>query len=328
MKGRKLRSSAHIFTGTYDPGFADHVAESIKLEVEPVEITRFANSELKAEVPTVRGDHVFVVQSHGAPVNETMMEHLALINAARRASARDITAVIPYRSYGRADRPDNSHESFMGPLAMRFFEAAGANRIIEVDPHAGQSAGFLNGFTTEYTPIPSYPAIQEYIAANFITGEEDNACIVSPDSGRAKLNRRYAEYFNRPRAIVDKVRTGTNHAEVMEVVGRVAGMRCIMIDDMIDTAGTIVQGATALKDLGAEDVTIIATHGIFSGPAIERLATAKESGIIGTIAVTDTLRLPHDIPEGLVDTITVASLVGTAIRNVFRGRSVSNGFHD
>lgn len=328
MKERKLRSSAHIFTGSYDPSFAEAVAKSIDLEVEDVKLTQFANTEVKAEVPAVRGDHVFVVQSHGAPVNEAIMEQLALINAAKRASARDVTAVIPYRGYGRADKPDNSHESFMGPLIMRFFAEAGANRILEVDPHAGQSAGFLGNFAVEYTSIPSYPAIQEYIAANFITGEEDNVCIVSPDSGRAKLNRRYAEYFNRPRAIVDKIRTGANKAEVMEVVGQVANMRCIMIDDMIDTADTIFEGAAALKNLGAGDVTVIGTHGIFSGPAIERLVKAKEAGIIGTIAVTDTLKLPADTPEGLVDTISVAPLVGAAIRNVFYDQSVSNGYRD
>lgn len=326
MRERKLRSSAHIFTGSYDPGFANKVAASVDLSVEDVDITRFANSEIKAEVPTVRGDHVFVIQSHGAPVNEALMEQAAIINAARRASARDVTAVVPYRGYGRADRPDNSHESYMGPLAIRILEAAGANRIIEVDPHAGQSAGFLQDVATEYTPIPSYPAIQEYIAENFIAGKDDKVCIVSPDSGRAKLNRRYAEYFNRPRAIVDKIRTGANKAEVMEVVGRVANMRCIMIDDMIDTAGTIIEGATALKKLGAEDVSIIATHGIFSGPAIERLTRAKEAGIIGTIAVTDTLKLPVNTPNGLIDTISVAPLVGAAIRNVFYDQSVSNGY--
>lgn len=326
MKERKLRSSAHIFTGEYNPDLARHVAESVDLEVEDVKITRFANTELKAEVPTVRGDHVFVVQSHGAPVNETLMEQAAIINAARRASARDVTAVVPYRGYGRADKPDNSHESFMGPLTMRFLAEAGADRILEVDPHAGQSAGFLGSFAVEYTPIPSYPAIQEYISNNFIRPEGDNVCIVSPDSGRAKLNRRYAEYFNRPRAIVDKIRTGTNKAEVMEIVGQVANMHCIMIDDMIDTGGTIVEGATALKNFGAEDVTIIATHGIFSGPAIERLAKAKEAGIIGTIAVTDTLQLPARTPDGLIDTISVAPLVGEAIRNVFYDQSVSNGY--
>lgn len=313
-------------TGSYDPGFAERVAASINLEVEPTKLTRFANSEVKAEVPAVRGDHVFVVQSHGAPVNEAIMEQAAIVNAARRASARDITAVMPYRGYGRADRPDNSHESYMGPLAMRILEAAGADRIIEVDPHAGQSAGFLEDVHTEYTAIPSYPAIQEYIQQNFITGEDDSVCIVSPDSGRAKLNRRYAEYFNRPRAIVDKIRTGANKAEVMTIIGEVAGMRCIMIDDMIDTAGTIVEGATALKKRGAEDVTLLATHGIFSGPAIERLARAKQDGIVGRIAVTDTLRLPDGTPEGLIDIIPVAPLVGTAIQRIFNDQSVSSSY--
>jgi len=323
MKERTLSSRAHILSGSYDPAFARRVAREIDLPLEDTLLTHFANSEVKAEVPAVRGDHVFVIQSHGAPVNEAIMEQAAIINAARRASARDVTAITPYRGYGRADRPDNSHESYMGPLAMRILEAAGANRIIEVDPHAGQSAGFLRDVGTEYTPIPSYPAIQEYIAEHFITGEDDNVCIVSPDSGRAKLNRRYAEYFNRPRAIVDKIRTGANQTEVMNVIGEVAHMHCIMIDDMIDTAGTIVEGAAALRARGAEDVTVIATHGIFSGPAIDRLTAAKQDGTISHIAVSDTLRLPDNTPDDLVETITVAPLVARAISNVFHDQSVS-----
>ena len=130
MKERKIRSRAHILAGSHDKEFAAKVANELGLAVEKAEITHFANTELKAEVPTVRGDHVFVIGSHGAPVNEAIMEQIALINAANNASARDITAVVPYRGYGRADRPDNSHESYMGPLVMRMLEAAGANRIL------------------------------------------------------------------------------------------------------------------------------------------------------------------------------------------------------
>lgn len=327
MRERKLRSSAQILTGSYSPEFAAKVAGHLDISLGEVSLTRFANTELKAEVPTVRGNHVFVIQSHGAPVNEMLIEQAAIINAARRASARDVTAVVPYRGYGRADRPDNSHESYMGPLAMRILESAGANRIIEVDPHAGQSAGFLQNVATEYTSIPSHPAIQGYIRENILgVDSPHDVVIVSPDSGRAKLNRRYAEYFQKPRAIVDKVRTGTNHAEVMTVIGQVAGMRCIMIDDMIDTAGTIVEGAKALRNLGAEEVNIIATHGIFSHPAIDRLTRAKAEGIVSRIAVSDTLNLPTDTPEGLVDTISVAPLVGDAIRKVFNDESVSGMF--
>ncbi len=328
MKERKLRSRAHILSSDQDKTFAAKVANELGLEVEDAKVTHFANTELKAEAPTVRGDHVFVIGSHEAPVNESIMRQLALVNAARRASARDVTAVIPYRGYGRADKPDNPHESYMGPLTMRFFTEAGADRIIEVDPHAGQSAGFLGDFTTEYTAIPSYPAIQEYITQNFLgeSVEQDRLCIVSPDSGRAKLNRRYADHFDRPRAIVDKARTGTNKAEVMNVIGQVAGMRCIMIDDMFDTAGTIIEGARALRDLGASEVNIIATHGILSDPAIERLSAAKNSGVIGRIAVTDTLRLPAHTPEGLIDVISVAPLVASAIRNVFKEKSVSGEY--
>lgn len=327
MRERKLRSKAQILSGSYNPEFAGHIAEHVGLSLGDVKLTRFANTEIKAEVPTVRGDHVFVIQSHGAPVNETLMEQVAIVNAARRASARDVTAVMPYRGYGRADRPDNSHESYMGPIAMRLLEAAGANRIIEVDPHAGQSAGFLQSVTTEYTAIPSYPAIQEYIQQEILDPYgDDNVVVVSPDSGRAKLNRRYANHFNLPRAIVDKIRTGANTAEASEIVGVVEDKRCVVIDDMVDTAGTLVQGARALMDRGAREVNFLATHGVLSNPAIERLARARDEGVLARIAVTDTLRLPADTPAGLIDVITVAPLVGDAMQKVFHEESVSGMF--
>lgn len=327
MRERKLRTKAQILSGSYYPEFAESVATHVGLSLGDVSLTRFANTEVKAEVPTVRGDHVFVIQSHGAPVNESIMEQLAIINAARRASARDVTAVVPYRGYGRADRPDNSHESYMGPIAMRMLEAAGANRIIEVDPHAGQSAGFLRDVDTEYTAIPSYPAIQDYIQKEILDPfGRDNVVIVSPDSGRAKLNRRYAQNFDLPRAIVDKVRTGTNSAEASEIVGAVKDMRCVVIDDMVDTAGTLVQGARALMDHGAREVNFVATHGVLSDPAIERLSLAREQGVLARIAVTDTLHLPPSTPEDLIDVITVAPLVGESIKKVFNEESVSGMF--
>ncbi len=329
MKERKLRTRAQILSGSYSRELTDAIAHHLDLTPGEVKLTHFANTELKAEVPTLRGDVVFVVQSHGAPVNETVMEQVAIINAARRAAARDVTAVVPYRGYGRADKPENSHESYMGPIVMRLLEAAGANRIIEVDPHAGQSAGFLEDVKTEYTPIPSHPVIQDYIQREILDpyGSED-VVIVSPDSGRAKLNRRYAHHFGLPRAIVDKARIGTNQVEASEVVGDVRDKRCIVIDDMADTAGTVVQGAEALMKLGAKEVNFIATHGILSDPAIERLVTARRNGILAHIAVTDTLLLPPYTPDGLIDVISVAPLIGDALRKVFNEESVSELFRE
>ena len=324
MRERSLETRPVILSGSYDPAFADRIAEHLDASVEPVKTTRFANTELKAEVPSLRGADVFVVQSHGAPVNETLMEQAAIVNAARRAAAREVTAVMPYRGYGRADKPDNSHESYIGPIAMRLLVAAGADRLLEVDPHAGQSAGFLRDFRTEYTAIPAAPAICEYLAP--LINDDPDVVIVSPDSGRAKLNRHYAQYFDRPRAIVDKLRSGANKAEVMAVIGEVAGKRCFVIDDMIDTAGTIVEGAGALMKLGATEVNVVATHGILSDPAIERLINAKAAGTIARIAVTDSLRLPAKTPAGLIDTIGIAPLVGDAISAIYHDQSVSERF--
>jgi ribose-phosphate pyrophosphokinase len=326
MKERKLRTRPVILSGSYSTEFTQKVGDYLGLPVDDVKLTQFANTEVKAEVPAVRGADVFVFQSHGAPVNESIMEQAAIINAARRASARDVTAVVPYRGYGRADRPDNSHESYMGPLVMRFLAEAGANRILEVDPHAGQSAGFLKDFSTEYTAIPAHPAIQQYLEKIMAVGDPDDIVIVSPDSGRAKLNRRYAAHFDKQRAIIDKMRTGANRAEVMAIIGQVAGMRCVIIDDMIDTGGTIVEGAEALMGQGAKEVIIVATHGILSGPATERLLSAKRNATISRIAVSDTLRLPHGLTSEPVDVISVAPLVGEAIRSIYHGESVSANF--
>lgn len=330
MKERKISAKARIITGEYDPAFAERVAEHLDLPLEQGLVTHFANTELKAEVPAVRGNHVFVIQSHGAPVNQRLMEHVALINAAKRASAGNITAVVPYRGYGRADRPDNSHESYMGPIAMRMLVMAGADRIVEIDPHSGQSAGFLPDFNVEYTTVPAYPAIDEYLRSTiYPAGDNENYIMVAPDSGRAKTNRHYAERHKMGRAIVDKLRTGANQVELSDVVGNVEGLHCIMIDDMFDTAGTIIQGAEALRDRGASDVSIIATHGVLSGPAIERILSAKERGVIGHIAVTDTLKLPEHTPNGLIDIISVAPLLADALGNIFNDRSVSGmkAFH-
>lgn len=326
MKERKLRTKAHIVTGDISPEFAQSVADHLGLPLEHAKVTHFANTEVKAEVESaVRGDRVFVIQSHHAPVNESLIQQMAIINAAKRASASEVTAVTPYRGYSRADRPDGPHESYMGPLALRMLVMAGADRILEVDPHAGQSAGFLPDFQTEYTSIPAHHAIYQYLENGILDlSQLGNYTMTAPDSGRAKTLRKYADhYMGTEFAIVDKQRTGTNEVETHRVIGKVAGQHCILIDDMIDTGGTILKGAEVLRQRGASEVTIIATHGILSDPAIDRLSRAKERGIIARVAVTDTLRLRDGIPEGLIDTISVAPLVAEAIGGIFNDTSVS-----
>lgn len=327
MKERKLRTKAHILTGDISPEFAQSVADHLNLPLEHAKVTHFANTEVKAEVEQdVRGDRVFVIQSHKAPVNESLMQQMAIINAAKRAAASEVIAVVPYRGYSRADRPDNSHESYMGPIALRMLAMVGASRILEVDPHAGQSAGFLPDFNTEYKSIPAHHAIHGYLEDGILDlSNLGSYSMTAPDSGRAKTLRKYADhYLGTEFAIVDKQRTGTNKVETHRVIGKVAGQHCILIDDMIDTGGTILQGAKVLRDAGATEVTLIATHGILSDPAVENLIRAKESGVIARVAVTDTLRLPAHAPEGLIDTISVAPLVAEAIGGIFNDKSVSN----
>ncbi|MGB4761908.1 MAG: ribose-phosphate pyrophosphokinase [Candidatus Saccharimonas sp.] len=340
MKKRNHEPQVRIFSGDYNPTLAQNVADSLKLPLDQATITRFSNGEVKAEVPArsreeegekisaVRGDHVFIIQSHGSPdIDANIMEHLALVNAARRASAADVTAVMPYRGYSRADRPDNSHESFMGPLVMRAFAEAGANRIIEIDPHSGQAAGFLPNFHTEYTAIPAHLVIDDYIRSLYDAETRDTFAMVAPDSGRTKMNRHYADRHKMGRAIVDKLRTGPNEVETGTVVGDVQNKHCIMIDDMIDTGGTILKGAQTLREKGASSVSIIATHGILSGNAISNIIHAKEQGVIERIAVTDTLKMPQDTPEGLIDVISVVPLIRKAIKRVYNGESVSEAFN-
>lgn len=324
MKKRKISTKPVILTGSYNPEFAHSVGDYLNMEVSEVEITRFANTEIKTRhLESVRDSDVFIIQSHGAPVNDMLMEHLALVNAAHHGSAREITAVMPYRAYGRADRIALPHESFMGKAVIDFFSTAGANRIVEVDPHSGQSMGFFDGL---YDAVPAAPAIRGYMAQRMEDINED-VVIVSPDAGRAKLNRHYAEYFDLSRAVVDKVRTGKNKAEVASVIGDVAGKACFMIDDMIDTGGTIVGAAAALRDLGATEVNVLATHGIFSGNAPERFEAAIKNGTIKSLAVTDTLKLPEGFDPKLVDTISIAHLVGEALRKIYNGESVSGYFN-
>lgn len=326
MKERKLRTRPVILSGEYSLPFAERVASHLDLPVTPTTVTHFANTEINAHIEeSVRDATVFAIQSHGAPVNDNLMEHLAIVQAAQLGSAHEVTAIAPYRGYGRADRMAKPHDAFMGKLSMQFFELAHARRFIEVDPHSGQSSGFANGML--YESIPAAPVLRDDIARVMATLDKEPV-IVSPDFGRDKLNERYAALLGGlDLAVIAKNRDGVNHVNVQRVIGEVAGKVCFMIDDMIDTGGTIVKGAQALRDRGAAAVYIYTTHPIFSDPAGERLSKAVADGVIEEVVTTDTLRIPDSFEPGVVRTVSVAPLVAAAITKIYHGESVSGYFN-
>ncbi len=305
-----------IFSGSHDPGFAERVAEKLGASVSDAHVERFANSELKVRLgESVRGDDVFIFQTHNPDVNDAIMEQAILIDAAKRSSAAHITAVCPFFGYSRQDRKSHGREPITARLVMDIFTIAGADRIVTIDLHSGQAQGFFNG---PFDHLIAGPAIVEYIQNTF-----KDYMMISPDAGRVKATERFANRLGVDMAIVHKNRTGTNTAEAITVIGDVKGKHCIINDDMIDTAGTICAAAALLKKQGASKVSVVATHGLFSGPAFERI----DASVIDSVAVTDTLPLPANASKK-VSVIPITDLVARAISAIHTHGSVSDIFHD
>ena len=304
-----------LFSGSHDPGFAERVAAALKTPLSSAHIERFANSELKVRLgDSVRGADVFIFQAHNAPVNDAIMEQAIMIDAAKRSSAAHITAVCPFFGYARQDRKSRGREPITARLVMDIFSAAGADRIVTIDLHSGQIQGFFDG---PFDHLIAGPAIEAYIKKTYT-----DFVMVSPDAGRVKQTERFANHLNAPLAIVHKHRSATNVAEAITIIGDVAGKHCIINDDMIDTAGTICAAADLLKKRGATRVSVVATHGLFYGPAFERI----EASGIDSIAVTDTLPLPEDAPTN-ISVIPITDLVAEAIAAIHSHGSISEIFH-
>ena len=312
----------HVVSGRANPALAEDIAAHLGIELGDTHLGNFANGEIHCRFgESVRGMDVFIIQSHGASahgsINDALMEHLIMVDAARRASARRITAVMPFYGYGRQDRKAEGREPITAKLVANMFEAAGANRLMSVDLHSGQIQGF---FDQPFDHLVAMPVLIDYLESNV----GDDLVVVSPDAGRVKVAERYANALHADLAIVHKrrVRGAKNAVEAKEVVGNVEGRTCVLIDDMVDTAGTIVAAAEQLVERGAKSVYAAATHGVLSGPAIDRL----KNSVITKIVVTDTLPLPSEKQIDKLEVLSVARIIADAIDAVFQNTSVSEIF--
>ncbi|NTU72451.1 MAG: ribose-phosphate pyrophosphokinase [Coriobacteriia bacterium] len=305
-----------VFAGTSNPDLAEGVAQHLGTELGNVKIRKFANGEIYVRyLESVRGADVFIVQSICAPVNDTLMELLIMVDAAKRASARTITAVISHYGYARQDKKSAAREPITAKLVADLMTVAGVSRVITMDLHQGQIQGFFNQPVNHLTALP-------ILADYFESLRLDNLCVVSPDVGRAKACKKLADMLGASLAIMHKGRPDHNVAEITHVIGDVSGKNCIIADDMIDTAGSVVAGAKALRINGASSVYVTATHGIFSAPAFERLEAAEVTEVV----VTNTIPVPAEHLHGKIHVLSVAPLMAHAVQNVFNDESVSELF--
>ena len=316
------KKTLHLIAGRTHPALAQEVADALGVRLCEANVSEFANGELHCRFgESVRGGDVFIVQTHGAnaehSINDAIMEHLVMVDAARRASAKRITAVMPFYGYGRQDRKADGREPITAKLIANMFTIAGASRLMSVDLHSGQIQGFFDG---PFDPLIAMPVLVDHITANL----PSDLVVVSPDAGRVKVAERYANALHADLAIVHKrrVKGAKNAVEAKEVVGDVEGRVCVLIDDMIDTAGTIVAAAEQLIERGASEVYAAATHGVLSGPAIDRL----KNSVISKLVITNTLPLPPEKQIDKIEVLSVASIIAQAIDAVFEDASVSEIF--
>lgn len=308
-----------LFSGSGYPELADRIADRLNLDLGGVELTQFPNGEVYARyLESIRGSDVFIVQSLCNPVNTNLMELLVMIDAAKRASAKRITAVIPWFAYSRQDRKSKPREPITARLVSSLIRQAGAERVMTMDLHAGQIEGFFSFPVDHLTAMHTFV---DYFVERGFQGAED-VVVVAPDTGEAKVAKRLADHLHLPWAILNKMRRGPEESEVTHVIGDVEGQRVIMIDDVIATAGTLVNAAERLVEEGATEIYAAATHGEFSGPAYERI----ESSRIKEVVVTDTLPLKEGEPQSKIQTLTIAPILASTIRNVFTDDSVSEVF--
>lgn len=311
-----------LFAGRRSLVLAQRIAAELGVQLGSLEASDFANTETYVRfTESVRGADVFLVQSTSAPANDSLMELLLMIDAARLASAHRITAVLPWFGYCRQDKKSAPREPIAARLVAGLLETAGADRVLTMDLHTGQIQGFFHVPADHMTAMPM---IAEHLALRVAAGEFDQAplVVVAPDAGRAKLANSVAEQVGAELAVLIKQRPAHNQASVAMLIGEVNGRTALLLDDIIDTAGTLCAGAQALRDAGASRVLAAATHGLFSGPALERLASSP----IEQVITTDTVPLPDEAPAGLVTHLSVDRLLAASIRNVFSGESVSELF--
>ncbi|HET9656685.1 MAG TPA: ribose-phosphate diphosphokinase [Kineosporiaceae bacterium] len=308
-----------LATGRAHPELAEEVAKELGVEVVPMKAYDFASGEIYVRFgESVRGAHVFAIQSHCAPINKWLMEHLLMVDALKRASAKRVTVIAPFYGYARQDKKHKGREPISARLVADLFQTAGAQRLISVDLHAAQIQGYFNGPVDHLWALP--------LLADHVRKRVDRSrlTVVSPDAGRVRVADLWSDRLGAPLAIIHKRRDPSvpNEVQVHELVGDVRGRTCVLVDDLIDTAGTIVQAAEALKENGAAEVIAAATHAVLSGPAVDRLKNSPISELI----VTNTLPIPEDRRFPQLTVLSIAPLIARAIREVFDDGSVTSLF--
>ncbi|MEI7778131.1 MAG: ribose-phosphate diphosphokinase [Actinomycetes bacterium] len=321
MTGIKVANEKRmvLIAGRSNPELADEVAAELGIDLVPTSAYDFANGEIFVRFEeSVRGCDVFVLQSHTTPVNKWIMEQLIMVDALKRASAKRITVVMPFYGYARQDKKHRGREPITSRLIADLFKAAGANRLMAVDLHTSQIQGFFDGPVDHLFALP--------LLATYVGRRVDRSkiTVVSPDAGRVRVAERWTDILGSPLAIIHKRRDPDvpNEAKVLEVVGDVKDRICVVVDDMIDTGGTIVHAADALFDNGAADVIVTATHGVLSAPAAERLSASR----ISEVVVCNTLPITEDQKFDKLTVLSIAPLVARAIREVFDDGSVTSLF--
>ncbi len=308
-----------LFSGRAHPELAQQVAQELGVELAPTKAYDFANGEIYVRYEeSVRGCDAFVLQSHTAPINQWIMEQLIMVDALKRASAKRISVITPFYGYARQDKKHRGREPISARLMADLFKRAGADRLMAIDLHTDQIQGYFDGPVDH---LWAMPLLINHIRENIDTSR---LTIVSPDAGRVKVADKWSDKLGAPIAIVHKRRdiNVAHQVSVHEIVGDIKGRICVLVDDMIDTAGTICAAADALFENGAAEVVIVATHAVFSGPAVDRLKNSRVSHVI----VTDTLPLPPERQFDKLTVLSVAPIVARAISEVFEDGSVTSMF--
>ncbi len=309
-------SEFKIFTGNANPKLAEDIATILGKPLGKSAVSTFSDGEISANLhESVRGVDVFLVQPTCSPVNNNLMELLIMIDAAKRASAGRINAVIPYYGYARQDRKAKARDPITAKLVANLIMAAGADRVVTMDLHAAQIQGY---FDIPVDHLVGMPILAKYFQEKNL----DNLVIVSPDHGSVTRTRNMAEVLNAPIAIVDKRRPEPNKSEIMNIIGDIEGKTAILIDDMVDTAGTITNAANAIKNLGAKEVYACATHAVLSGPAVQRI----EDSEIKEMVLLDTMPIPQEKMIDKIKVLSVAPLLAAAISRIFTNESISKLF--
>jgi ribose-phosphate pyrophosphokinase len=313
IDGKKVK----LFALSSNRALAEEISRTSGIEISTAEVVRFADGEISINIEeSVRGHDCFVIQSTSFPANEHLIELLIMADALKRASAKTLTVIMPYYGYSRQDRKSKSRQPITAKLIADMLQVAGITRVICLDLHAAQIQGFFN------IPIDNFPAVP-LLADYFLYQKNlENIVIVSPDHGGVTRARVFARILNAPLAIIDKRRPEPNKAEVQNIIGDVAGKIAIMVDDIIDTAGTLVAGAQALIDAGATKVYAAATHPVFSGDAIERI----NNSVISQIIVTDTIAIPKDKMSPKIVQLSIGPLLGQSILHIVKDEPISQIF--